>query len=56
MEITAGDLLKYKGFELWTISPESSVYDALQLLGRKNVGALLVMESEKLVGIFSPRS
>ncbi len=55
MVITAGDLLKSKGYDLWTVSPESSVYEALQLMCEKNIGALLVFESGQLVGIFSER-
>jgi len=55
MVITAGDLLKAKGYQVWAISPHALVYEALQLLNEKNVGALLVFESERLVGIFSER-
>jgi len=55
MVITTGDLLKNKGYDLWTVSPESSVYEALQVMCEKNVGALLVFESGQLVGIFSER-
>lgn len=53
--ITAGDLLRTKGYDIWTISPESSVYEALRLLCEKNVGALLVFESGHLAGMFSER-
>lgn len=55
MVITAGDLLKAKGYQVWAISPHAMVYEALQLLNEKNVGALLVFESERLIGIFSER-
>jgi len=55
MTITAGDLLKTKGPDLWTVSPDSSVYEALQLLSDKNIGALLVLDSGRLAGIFSER-
>ncbi len=55
MVITAGDLLKNKGYDLWSVSPEASVYQALQLMCEKNIGALLVFESDRLVGIFSER-
>lgn len=55
MVITAGDLLKAKGSEILFISPEAQVYEALQLMAEKNVGALLVLESGNLVGIFSER-
>lgn len=49
------ELLETKGYDVWTISPESTVYDALALMAEKNVGALLVMDGERLVGIFSER-
>ncbi|UCH64140.1 MAG: CBS domain-containing protein [Fidelibacterota bacterium] len=49
------DLLKLKGSEVWSVSPDSSVYEALQLMSEKNVGALLVLQKEELVGIFSER-
>lgn len=55
MLITASDLLKSKGHEIWSVSPEASVYEALQLLNEKNIGALLVFDAERLVGIFSER-
>ncbi len=49
------DLLRKRGHEVWTIGPEETVYQALQVMAEKNVGALPVMEGEKLVGIFSER-
>ncbi len=49
------DLLESKGTEVWSVSPDSSVYEALQLMGEKDVGALLVLQGEELVGIFSER-
>jgi CBS domain-containing protein len=53
---TVQDLLKEKkSEEIWTISPDTIVYRALQLLSEKGIGALLVMEKEKLVGIVSER-
>jgi CBS domain-containing protein len=53
---TVRDLLKEKkSEEIWTISPDTIVYRALQLLSEKGIGALLVMEKEKLVGIVSER-
>ena len=41
--------------DVYSITPEASVLDALRLLEEKNVGALLVMQGERLVGIFSER-
>lgn len=48
-------LLRGKDTEVWSISPEAKVYEALQLMADKNVGALVVLENEKLVGIISER-
>lgn len=41
--------------EIWSISPDATVYEAVQMLAEKRVGALLVMEGEKLVGVISER-
>ena len=48
-------LLKKKGTDVWSTSPDVSVYDALLLLADKNIGALLVLQDGKLVGIISER-
>lgn len=48
-------LLEKKGYDVWSISPEASVYDALLLLADKNIGALLVLDEGELVGILSER-
>ena len=48
-------ILQFKGNEVWTIAPEASVFEALQLMAEKNVGALVVMEDDEVVGIFSER-
>ena len=55
MSTTVGNLLQTKGDDVWTISPRASVYQALELLADKDIGALPVVEAEKLVGIFSER-
>jgi CBS domain-containing protein len=52
---TIRQILKQKGKELWNISPDAMVFEALQMMAAKDVGALLVMERRKLVGIFSER-
>jgi CBS domain-containing protein len=49
------EMLKAKGRDVWTVSSDSTVYDALQEMADKNVGALLVVEDDKLVGVFSER-
>ena len=48
-------ILDVKGRDIWSVTPDSSVYDALELMARKNIGAVLVMEGDKLVGIMSER-
>ena len=48
-------LLQIKGNNVWGIAPEASVYDALRMMAEKNVGALVVLDGEKLVGILSER-
>ena len=48
-------LLDEKGNSVWSISPATSVYDALQLMAEKNVGALVVTEGKTVAGIFSER-
>jgi CBS domain-containing protein len=49
------DLLKQKGRDIWSVAPDSTVYDALALMAEKNIGALLVREAGRPVGIFSER-
>ena len=53
--MTVKQLLQIKGYEVWSVTPETSVYDALKVMAEKNVGALLVMEGDRLGGIFSER-
>ena len=48
-------LLKTKGNEIWSIVPQATVYEALQIMSEKDVGALLVLDKGNLVGIFSER-
>jgi CBS domain-containing protein len=50
-----GDLLRYKPSEVWTVSPYATVFEALELMAEKNVGAVPVLEDGKLVGMFSER-
>ena len=52
---TVRDLLQAKGNKVWSITPQATVYEALELMAARNVGALMVMEAEKVVGIFSER-
>lgn len=52
---TVDHILHHKGPAVWSITPQATVFEAIQLLAQKNIGALLVMEGENLVGIFSER-
>lgn len=52
---TIRHILEVKGYDVWGIKPESSVYDALRVMSDKDIGALLVMEGDALVGILSER-
>jgi len=52
---TAQELLNKRDQTLWNISPQASVFEALQVLAEHDVGALLVMDGGKLVGVVSER-
>ena len=49
------DILNSKGHDVWSVRPDDTVFDTLQMMANKGVGALLVMEGEKLVGIVTER-
>jgi CBS domain-containing protein len=53
--VNVRDLLRTKPAELWTVAPNASVFQALELLAAKDIGALPVVEGDRLVGIFSER-
>lgn len=53
--INVRDILQEKGKEIWKVSPDTSVFDALKLMADRNIGALLVLDGKKLAGIFSER-
>ena len=52
---TVKQLLQGKGHDIWSIGPEASVYDAIELMADKEVGALVVLEGDSLVGVLSER-
>jgi len=53
--ITVRQLLQDKGRDIFAVRPETSVFEAIGLMAEKGVGALLVMDGERLAGIFSER-
>jgi CBS domain-containing protein len=52
---TIAYVIRTKGKEIWTISPNTTVFDALKIMAEKDIGALPVMDGKKVVGIFSER-
>ena len=57
MEIngTVYDILHNKTGEIWTTRPQDSVYEAIRLMGEKNIGALVAVEGDEVVGVLSER-
>ena len=53
--ITIQDILKEKGTVIYAVAPSSTVYESLEKMTAHNVGAILVMEDDKLLGIFTER-
>ena len=52
---TVRDMIRKKGSEVFSIAPESTVYEAMESMAEHNTGALLVMSGEEMVGILSER-
>jgi len=52
---TVRNILQKKGNAVYSINPDSTVYDALENLENKNLGALVVVENDKLIGLFTER-
>ncbi len=52
---TIGRILHRKGQTTWSTSPDAMVFDALKLMAERDVGALLVLEDGRLVGIITER-
>lgn len=52
---TLRNILQEKRGNIWSVAPDTTVYDAIKMMADKNVGALVVLEGEKLSGIISER-
>jgi CBS domain-containing protein len=52
---TISAIMNHKSGEVFSISPDAMVFEAIEMMDKKNVGALLVMEQERLVGVISER-
>ncbi|HVJ58385.1 MAG TPA: CBS domain-containing protein [Terrimicrobiaceae bacterium] len=57
MEITTtiGSILNRKGTTVWSVSPTNTVFEAISMMAEKNIGALPVLEGDRLVGLISER-
>ena len=53
--ITAGELIRKKGSDIWEIKSDETIYDAMKLMAEKDAGALMVMSEGKIAGILSER-
>ena len=52
---TVKELLREKGNQVWSIAPQATVYEALELMAAKNIGSLVVIEQERVAGMFTER-
>jgi CBS domain-containing protein len=52
---TVSDIIKKKGNHVWSVTPETTVYDTLKLMAEKEIGAVIVLQGGRPVGIFSER-
>jgi CBS domain-containing protein len=52
---TVRDMIRRKGGEIYSITPDSSVFEALELMAQHNTGALMVVSGSKVEGIISER-
>lgn len=55
MKSTLSEVLDAKGHNVWSVSPQNSAYEALELMAEKDIGALVVIDQGKVVGMFSER-
>ncbi|MGU9957974.1 MAG: CBS domain-containing protein [Arenicellales bacterium WSBS_2016_MAG_OTU3] len=52
---TAKQIIEEKGNQVWSVEPDNSVFDTIKMMAEKKIGALLVIENNKTVGIISER-
>jgi CBS domain-containing protein len=55
MQATVQEILKQKGSRVWTIPGEATIFEAIQLMAARNIGALVVLTDDRLEGIFTER-
>ncbi|MBK8956882.1 MAG: CBS domain-containing protein [Proteobacteria bacterium] len=53
--LTVGQLLDGKGRQVWSVQVDSTVFEALRVMAHKDIGALLILDGESVVGILSER-
>ena len=52
---TISEILAHKSGPLWSIAPDATVFDAIQLMAEKNIGGVLVMQGQEMLGVVSER-
>ncbi len=52
---TAKQIIEEKGNQIWSVEPDNSVFDTIKMMAEKKIGALLVIENGKTIGIVSER-
>jgi len=55
IDVEVSALLQSKGTQVYSVTPETKVFDAIQMMAEKNVGALVVLADDRVVGIYSER-
>ncbi len=55
METLISDILKEKGGNIFSVTPNTTVFDTIRLMVDKNIGSVLVMDGDRLEGIFTER-
>ena len=52
---TVSALLHHKGSAIWSVTPETTIFEAIKIMADKNIGALLLMSGDRLAGVFTER-